>query len=606
MRFPIFFRWCAIFLIAVAFLQSSPASAAPNLTPYQPSGWSDKIVVTRTSGSTTDSTGLLTTDSLYVDWSVINNGSTTASSPFVVSLYLDGVHNADWNVNSLPVNNYTYVIGQSIGSFSSGIHTVEIIADSTHVYSSSPNTYTKTITVGAVVLPATTLLAPANGAANQPQVPNFAWTPVSGASGYRILIATNAADLPSSTTASNGGPTVVINAVSPTTNFTPTITLTPGTTYHWEVHAVAGGSDDATWSSVQSFTVGAVPAGLTIVPTFDSTITSDPNAATIEATINAAISVYRWSFSDSATGNFTFAEMNGGLGYNSSYSQNETYSSYIAALTSHASTSDDATALAHLPGGPANPVNGNANVNLALPLARALGYSVGVPPGGIDSTIYLNTSIMNLSSFTTDSSKYSLFSTVSHEMDEALGFGSELNGLSNGAGAPPGPIEPMDLFRYDAAGNRSFTTSLSATSFFSLDGTTDLAEFNQFDGGDFGDFYSYNVTVVPQVQDAFLGPGVNPVMGVELRVLDVIGFHRVVPVSIAAQPVLTNEFVGGTNFVVTLLGTVGSNYILQATGGLSPTNWISLSTNTIPVGGSLAITNPLGTNNSRFFRARSQ
>src|SRR5438067_2432479 len=47
---------------------------SPNLTPYTPSGWSDKIVVSRSTGITSDSSSLKTSDTLYVDWAVLNNG----------------------------------------------------------------------------------------------------------------------------------------------------------------------------------------------------------------------------------------------------------------------------------------------------------------------------------------------------------------------------------------------------------------------------------------------------------------------------------------------------------------------------------------------------
>ena len=55
-------------------------------------------------------------------------------------------------------------------------------------------------------------------------------------------------------------------------------------------------------------------AGLTIIPTFDSSITSDPNSATIEATIEAAIAVYAQTFSDPITVSIMFQEMSSGLG----------------------------------------------------------------------------------------------------------------------------------------------------------------------------------------------------------------------------------------------------------------------------------------------------
>jgi len=209
---------------------------------------------------------------------------------------------------------------------------------------------------------------------------------------------------------------------------------------------------------------------------------------------------------------------------------------------------------------------------------------------------------MNLSSFATDPNMFSLFSTVSHEMDEALGFGSILNGLANGDAAPTDPVLPQDLFRYDGSGNRSLTTDLNATSYFSFDGTTDLVQFNQFDGGDFGDWFSYNATVVPQVQDAFLSPGVNPILGVELRGLDAIGFTRVIPSS--AQPIspqLSNAIVTGREFEFILSGSVGGEYVIQDSSNLM--TWASLSTNTVPSGGVVSITNAIKSGQSLFFRA---
>src|SRR5207244_5025019 len=142
-------------------------------------------------------------------------------------------------------------------------------------------------------------------------------------------------------------------------------------------------------------------------------ITSDPQSATIQATINAAIALYQANFSDPITVTITFQEMGGGLGMSSTYYSTFSYSSYRAALVSHATTSDDSTALAHLPNTSGNPVNGNSSCNITLPLARALGYSnVNPPPGQTDGTISLNTSIMNLALTDANPTRYSLFATV--------------------------------------------------------------------------------------------------------------------------------------------------------------------------------------------------
>jgi hypothetical protein len=129
----------------------------PNLTPYQPSGWSDKIVVSKVSGSTTDSSPLSTTDTLYVDWAAINSGTEAASVAFSTDMYLDGTKIYSWSTNPpLDPDYFTYVTGYSIGSLSAGTHTLKIVTDATHAINESnenDNEYTRTINVTAVSPP---------------------------------------------------------------------------------------------------------------------------------------------------------------------------------------------------------------------------------------------------------------------------------------------------------------------------------------------------------------------------------------------------------------------------------------------------------------------
>jgi hypothetical protein len=231
--------------------------------------------------------------------------------------------------------------------------------------------------------------------------------------------------------------------------------------------------------------------GLTIIPTFDSSITADPQAAAIEATINSAITVYEADFSDPITVSFDFQEVTNGLASSSTYITTVSYSDYLSALQAQATSADDATALAHLPPGPNNPVNGNSQITLKFPLARALGFSANPPQGRTDSTISLNISSMNITSSNPNTNNYSLFAAVSHEMDEGLAFGGGLNGSTNGQAAPTNDsVEPEDLFRYEQNGARSWTTDINEAAYFSLDGSTDLAQFNQHEGCDFEDWYS--------------------------------------------------------------------------------------------------------------------
>jgi hypothetical protein len=275
------------------------------------------------------------------------------------------------------------------------------------------------------------------------------------------------------------------------------------------------------------FTSGtaAHASSFVILPSFDSSITGDPNAATIESTIGSVIGGYEATFTDPITVHITFNEMNSGLGASSTYVGIVPYTSFLTALTADAKTSNDAIALASLPAGPNNPANGNANMSVTTANLRALGFNANPPTGQPDSTISLNTSLMNLSRMGPQvPTKYDLMAVVSHEIDEALGFGSALNGLNNGDPAPTGPVFPEDLFRYDQNGARTLDTNMNTQAFFSIDGgTTDLARFNQTAGGDFSDWFSTGPHT-PQVQDAFDTPGAQPNLGVELTGLDVIGY----------------------------------------------------------------------------------
>ena len=307
---------------------------------------------------------------------------------------------------------------------------------------------------------------------------------------------------------------------------------------------------------------------LVINATFDSTITGDPNAAVIESTINAVIALYEASFSDPVTVTITFQEMTGGLGQSSSYFiSGVSYSTFRSRLAAAATTANDTNALAHLPVGTNNPVNGSTTLSLNLPNGRALGFSGpgwDPPPGQTDGTVYLNTASMNLDRSSRDPSKFDLFAVAAHEIDEVLGLTSVLDGLANGDPAPTGDVEVMDLFRYDQNGKRSFTTASTAQAWFSLDGTTRLVRFSQDDTGDFHDWYSPGGQT-PRVQDAFATQGATPDPTVELIALNVIGYHFLVP---------TIAIANAGNGVATISWSPNTpGFVLQERTDLASANW---------------------------------
>jgi hypothetical protein len=260
-------------------------------------------------------------------------------------------------------------------------------------------------------------------------------------------------------------------------------------------------------------------ANLVIVPTFDSSITGDPNAAAIEGVINGAISDYEARFTDPITVAIQFHEMGSGLGESSTFFQTISYNSFITALHADATTANDAIALSHLPITSTNPVNGSDMINVATANLRAVGLPGAPPPGQPDGLVGLNTHITFPGS-PGSSLTYSLRVVTQHEIDEVLGLGSAL------PNPPQGTIFPQDLFRYDGSGHRSFAQN-SGAAYFSLDSTTRLAQFNNTNnGGDYGDWQSspHPPGVPPQVQDAFATPHATPTLGVELTALDVIGY----------------------------------------------------------------------------------
>jgi hypothetical protein len=126
--------------------------AGPNLTPYQPPGWSDKLVVSNAGGSTTDASFLLASDTLYISWAVINDGIAATANPFDVYLYVDGsVYDHFWTTSTPAyVSQYGYVTSFSIGSLAAGPHVLELYADPPDVIpemNESDNSYSKMITV---------------------------------------------------------------------------------------------------------------------------------------------------------------------------------------------------------------------------------------------------------------------------------------------------------------------------------------------------------------------------------------------------------------------------------------------------------------------------
>ncbi len=107
------------------------------------------------------------------------------------------------------------------------------------------------LNVSPTNLPASTPLSPANGATGVSTTPAFSWTAVSGASSYRILVATSPAALPTDPTVATCD--CVINDTPTRSSHTSATPLAAGTTYYWEVHARSA-TQFGNWSTIFTFT----------------------------------------------------------------------------------------------------------------------------------------------------------------------------------------------------------------------------------------------------------------------------------------------------------------------------------------------------------------
>jgi hypothetical protein len=128
------------------------SGAKPNLVPYRPKGWSDKIVVSTVKGRNTDSSILYNTQNLYVGFAVLNDSQMPIGSKYSVDLYVDGVlknkDSREWD--PLGGCHYGYLKDFPIGSLSVGTHSIRVKVNSTGEIAESnggDNEYEKTITV---------------------------------------------------------------------------------------------------------------------------------------------------------------------------------------------------------------------------------------------------------------------------------------------------------------------------------------------------------------------------------------------------------------------------------------------------------------------------
>ena len=268
--------------------------------------------------------------------------------------------------------------------------------------------------------------------------------------------------------------------------------LNPGTTYYYRVRAYnARGA--GRYSDVVSVTTVAT-AGLIIHPTFDSSITNNPNAAAIEAMINRAISIYESLFSDPITIEIRYRYSTtapdgtplpqGTVSRSDSVIYGLPWDVYINALRADAKSSNDNIANASLPGNALS-----ATIKLKGPNGRAVGLDT--PPamfangtvgngGPYDGIVTLNSSFPFQFTRPVSANNFDAQNGTEHETDEVIALASNADVSS---------LRAQDLFSWSSAGVRNISST--GTRYFSINrGSTNIVNFNQNPSLDLGDWLS--------------------------------------------------------------------------------------------------------------------
>ncbi len=119
---------------------------SPNLAP-------GTIAVSNTTGTTTDTPVFQVTDSVFVDFSAVNEGQLVTGTASTADVFLDNVLVSQSPISAtLGVGQTASVLDLPLGSLASGSHTIRVVLDSGNVLAESnetDNEFTKTFTVNA-------------------------------------------------------------------------------------------------------------------------------------------------------------------------------------------------------------------------------------------------------------------------------------------------------------------------------------------------------------------------------------------------------------------------------------------------------------------------
>ena len=258
---------------------------------------------------------------------------------------------------------------------------------------------------------------------------------------------------------------------------------------------------------------------ITIVPTFDVSVTSHPQSANIQNAFNYVALQYKNLYSDPVNINITVVAGSSGLGGSStSILGTNTYTQMRTALIGDATSANDTVANASLP--VASPLPAGSLIAYSRAQAKALNI---IPSDAVsDGTFTFNGTFgysFDPVNHQPAAGQFDFIGVAQHEVTEIMG---RIPGLGTNFFGQPDYL-PYDMFRWTAPGTRGLTNGGGI--YYSLDsGTTNLKGFNNAAafGGDPQDWDSST----NDAYNAFTSSGVMSLLSpVDVTTNDVIGFN---------------------------------------------------------------------------------
>ena len=319
------------------------------------------------------------------------------------------------------------------------------------------------------------------------------WKPVSGAKGYLLDVSTSKAF----DNYVNGYHDLDVGGAAGRV----VTGLSRGTTYYYRVRAY-GVRSMAGYTPTTAITTRAT-TGLTIQPTFDSSITGNPNATQIQDTINRAISIYEALFTDPITIQIRFRYATSSPTGNTldAFVEGLTVvydidgSTWINALRADAKSSNDNIAMASVGSTGFTSLvetsaNGRALGQNSPPAMNADGtISVGGPYDGI---VTLNSATSFQFNRPTVADRFDAQRSIEKGIGSIMGLVYSLTDFT-----------PIDIFSWSAPHHRNSNYTATPRYFSINGGVTNIVNFNNSLNGTYADWQSGTCPQAhPYVQNA--------------------------------------------------------------------------------------------------------